>query len=257
MYFSSTCTYHADVNLEAAIALRFKRSCKLCKCSTNDAVGRNADRNITFTFVPAPRGTESGPRQQLTARLHANNSQDSTSPPTGPATMPDQQLASMIASIVEKKLATLNSASNSPLASFSNRSATFTRRSEPRTRSLSPRCPQWQTTTDSDLSGFLVVLLAARLESRHTGRRSLPAHQLQSPFYRQPSLQQLHRRNEGLTTPLPSQAKFPEITGIDRWLDAFAIYSSVLLSSYPSQREDLFAYQQLIRESARKFPGMT
>ena len=120
MFFSSTCTYHADVNLEAANALRFKpSSCKLCRCSTNDAVGRNADRNITFTFVPAPRGTESGPRQQLTTRLQANNSQDSTSPPTGPATMPDQQLASMIASIVVQKLATLNSASNSPLASFS------------------------------------------------------------------------------------------------------------------------------------------
>ena len=31
--------------------------------------------------------------------------------------------------------------------------------------------------------------------------------------------------------PLPSQAKRPKITGIDRWLYAFAIYSSVLLSS--------------------------
>ena len=62
--------------------------------------------------------------------------------------------------------------------------------------------------------------------------------------------------NEGLTIPLPSQAKRPKITGIDRWLDAFAIYSSVLLSSYPSRGVDLFAYQQLIRESARKFPGM-
>ena len=65
------------------------------------------------------RLVQSGPRQQLIARLQANDSQDSTSPPTGPATMPDQQLASMIASIVEQKLATLNSASNSPLASFS------------------------------------------------------------------------------------------------------------------------------------------
>ena len=62
--------------------------------------------------------------------------------------------------------------------------------------------------------------------------------------------------NEGLTIPLPSQAKRPKITGIDRWLDAFAIYSSVLLSSYPSRGLDLFAYQQLIRESARKFPVM-
>ncbi|CAH3143199.1 unnamed protein product, partial [Porites evermanni] len=32
-----------------------------------------------------------------------------------------------------------------------------------------------------------------RFDSWHTGRRSPPAHQLQSPFYRQPSLQQLHR----------------------------------------------------------------
>ena len=213
MCFSSTCTYHADVNLEAANALRFKRSCKLCRCSTNDAVGRNADRNITFTFVPEPRGTESGPRQQLTARLQANNSQDSTSPPTGPATMPDQQLASMIASIVEQKLATLNSASNSPLAPFSNRSATFTRRFEPRTRSLSSRCPQWRTTTDSDLSGFLVVLLAARLESRHTGRRSLPAHQLQSPFYRQPSLQQRIAATRALLHPSHPRLSSPKLLG--------------------------------------------
>ena len=62
--------------------------------------------------------------------------------------------------------------------------------------------------------------------------------------------------NEGLTIPLPSQAKRPKITGIERWLEAFAIYSSVLLSSYPSRGVDLFAYQQLIRESARTFPGM-
>ncbi|CAH3112831.1 unnamed protein product, partial [Porites lobata] len=45
----------------------------------------------------------------------------------------------------------------------------------------------------SVLSGFLAVLLSARFESRNTGRRSPPAHQPQSPFYRQPSLQQLHR----------------------------------------------------------------
>ena len=73
------------------------------------------------------------------------------------------------------------------------RSATFARRYEPRTRSLSPTGPQWRTTTDSVLSGFLAVLLSARFEFRNTGRRSPSAHQLQSPFYRQPSLQQLHR----------------------------------------------------------------
>ena len=64
----------------------------------------------------------------------------------------------------------------------------------------------------------------------------------------------LHVGTEGLTIPLPSQAKRPKITRIDRWLDVFAIYSSVLLSSYPSGGVDLFAYQQLIRESAVSFP---
>ena len=62
--------------------------------------------------------------------------------------------------------------------------------------------------------------------------------------------------NEGLTIPLPSPTQRPKINCIDRWLDAFAIYSSVILSSYPSRGVDLFSYQQLIRESARKFPGM-
>ena len=62
--------------------------------------------------------------------------------------------------------------------------------------------------------------------------------------------------NEGLTIPLPSPAQRPKINSIDRWLDAFAIYSSVILSSYPSRGVDLFSYQQLILESARKFPGM-
>ena len=62
--------------------------------------------------------------------------------------------------------------------------------------------------------------------------------------------------NKGLTIPLPSPAQRPKITSIDRWLDAFAIYSSVILYSYPSRGVDLISYQQLIRESARKFPGM-
>ena len=114
------------------------------------------------------RQVQSGPRQQLIARLQANDSQDSTSPPTGPATMPDQQLASMIASIVEQKTGNLKL--REQLAVELNiwrrsaicptiRSATFARRYEPRTRSLSPTGPQWRTTTDSVLSEFLAVQL--------------------------------------------------------------------------------------------------
>ena len=62
--------------------------------------------------------------------------------------------------------------------------------------------------------------------------------------------------NEGLTIPIPSLTQRPKITSIDRWLDAFAIYSSVILYTYPSRRVDLISYQLLICESARQFPAM-
>ncbi|CAH3179502.1 unnamed protein product [Porites lobata] len=62
--------------------------------------------------------------------------------------------------------------------------------------------------------------------------------------------------DQGLTIPLPSSSKRPKITSIDRWLDAFAIYSAVIVSVYPSRAAYLIAYQQLIRDAARKFPGM-
>ena len=62
--------------------------------------------------------------------------------------------------------------------------------------------------------------------------------------------------DQGLTIPLPSSSKRPKITSIDRWLDAFAIYFAVIVSVYPSRAADLIAYQQLIRDAARTFPGM-
>ena len=62
--------------------------------------------------------------------------------------------------------------------------------------------------------------------------------------------------DQGLTIPLPSSSKRPKITSIDRLLDAFAIYFAVIVSVYPSRAADLIAYQQLIRDAARTFPGM-
>ena len=62
--------------------------------------------------------------------------------------------------------------------------------------------------------------------------------------------------DQGITIPLPSSSKRPKITSIDRWLDAFAIYFAVIVSVYPSRAADLMAYQQLIQDAARKFPGM-
>ena len=62
--------------------------------------------------------------------------------------------------------------------------------------------------------------------------------------------------DQGLTIPLPFSSKRPQITSIDRWLDVLAIYFAVIVSVYASRATDLIAYQQLIRDAARKFPGM-
>ena len=62
--------------------------------------------------------------------------------------------------------------------------------------------------------------------------------------------------DQGQTIPLPSSSKCPKITSVDQWLNAFAIYFAIIVWVYPSRAADLIAYQQLIRDVARKFPGM-
>ena len=62
--------------------------------------------------------------------------------------------------------------------------------------------------------------------------------------------------DQGLTIHLPFSYKHPQITSIDRWLDAFAINFAVIVSVCPSHAADLIAYQRLIRDAAQKFPGI-
>ena len=62
--------------------------------------------------------------------------------------------------------------------------------------------------------------------------------------------------DQGLTLPIPLSSKHPKITTIEKWLDAFAIYFAVMVSASPLHAMNLIAYQQLIRDAARKFPGM-
>ena len=224
------------------------------------------------------RLVQSGPRQQLIARLQANDSQDSTSPPTGPATMPDQQLASMIVSIVEHKLATLNSASNSLSSSTSGVVQPSAQQSAqqhlPGVPSLAPdpslppvrNGGQQQIPSSLDFSlsssqqdlnlgtpedapllhtNYRVPSIASHLSNSCIAAITngeyvdlaslLPFSSLLRDHVTANSQLKLQIGNEGLTIPLPSQAKLPKIIGVDRWLDAFAIYSSVLLSSYPSR----------------------
>ena len=201
------------------------------------------------------RLVQSGPWQQLIACLQANDSQDSTSPPTGPATIPDQQLASMIASIVEQKLATLNSASNSLSSSTSGVVQPSAQQHLPRVMSLAPdpslllvrngRQQQILSSLDCSLSSFQQDFNLGTLEDTallHTnyGAPSIASHlsdsctaaitngeyvdlasllPLSSPLRDHVTANsqiKLQVGNEGLTIPLTSQAKCPKIAGIDR-----------------------------------------
>ena len=49
----------------------------------------------------------------------------------------------------------------------------------------------------------------------------------------------LRMGDQGLTISLPHSSKCPKITTIEKWLDAFAIYFSVIVSAYPSHTVDL------------------
>jgi len=60
---------------------------------------------------------------------------------------------------------------------------------------------------------------------------------------------------KGVTIPLPATSKRAKLTSIKKWLDAFAIFSSVLVSIYPSNAATLIAYQRLIRDAAGNFLG--
>lgn len=58
------------------------------------------------------------------------------------------------------------------------------------------------------------------------------------------------------TFPLPVTFERPKIISIEKWLDAFAIFCSVLVSIYPFRATALIACHHLIRDAARKFFGM-
>lgn len=63
---------------------------------------------------------------------------------------------------------------------------------------------------------------------------------------------QLQYGTQGVTIPLPANSKRPKLTSIEKWLDAFAIFSSVLVSVYPSCATALIAYQQLFRDASEE-----
>ena len=55
--------------------------------------------------------------------------------------------------------------------------------------------------------------------------------------------------------PTPARKKKTHIDSIDRWLSAFAVFCTVLLTSFPHRAVEMFAYQEIIRSAYRKFAG--
>ena len=244
----------------------------------------------TLRFMLSQRHlNQTGPRRVLITRL-----QESDSPAANTAPQVPDQLAAMIASIVEAKLANLNGPRSTsepvvspeiepPQASPSQPTPTGAPSLVPvHDPSVVPTLPPAQPFSGGQDGGQAVLDLGnpEDVASIHRNYRlpSVASHLSNSqiaaimngeyvdlasllPFSsllrdRVNSNLKLQVGNEGLTIPLPSPAQRPKITSIDRWLDAFAIYSSVVLYSYAFCGVDLISYQQLIRESVRKFPGM-
>ena len=235
----------------------------------------------TLRFMLSQRHlNQSGPRRVLITRL-----QESDPPATNAAPQVPEQLSAMIASIVEAKLANLNSSSTSGsviLPEVEPAQAALTQPTPTGAQNLVPvhgpsvvpTLPPARSFNGGQDGGPAALALDLSnpedVASIHRNYRlpSVASHLSNSqiatitngeyvdlasllPFSsllrdRVNSNLKLQLGNEGLTIPLPSPAQRPKITSIDRWLDAFAIYSSVILySSYhltycPSRRAPLF-----------------
>ena len=58
-----------------------------------------------------------------------------------------------------------------------------------------------------------------------------------------------------LEFPSPARKKKTYVDSIDKWLTAFAVFCTILLSSFPRRAVEMFAYQEIIRSAQRKFAG--
>ena len=246
-----------------------------------------------------------GTRQQLVARLetHFNNPPSAGVTVTDTSssnTLPQQELAQIISSLINKKLAARQDGgqqnnwlaptppTGSHLTVPSPHTPSCTQDgSQPRQQSVATLPPAFHAFNPSDGSQQQQQSVATLPPAFHAFNPSDPANiTAHHPDFRQPLLashltkttmtditngeyvdcatllpisslleearkSQLHLQvgAQGLTIPLPATSKRPKITSIEKWLDAFAIFSSVLVSMYPSRATAFIAYQQLIRDN--------
>ena len=52
-----------------------------------------------------------------------------------------------------------------------------------------------------------------------------------------------------------SRKKKAHVDSFDKWLCAFAVYCTILLTSFPRRAVEMFTYQEIIRSAQRKFAG--
>ena len=163
------------------------------------------------------------------------------------------QITSIVSAIVESKLATLNNTSGRVNDSTGDSAVNLG----------DPNSVQQLLSTPASNSGDLAAHVdektrKAILKGEYVDFVSL-LHENSTASSTISDLLTLTVNGESLPISFPSQrrAKKVPIDSFDRWLSAFSVFSTVLLSAFPHRAVEMFAYLSIIQSAHKKFLGLS
>ena len=163
------------------------------------------------------------------------------------------QITSIVSAIVESKLATFSSTPGRASASTA----------EPAVNLGDPNSVHQLLSTPSSNSGDLAAHVdektwKAIVKGEYVDFISL-LHENSTASPTTHDLLTLTVNGESLPISFPSQrrAKKVPINSFDRWLSAFSVFSTVLLSTFPHRAVEMFSYLNIIQSAHKKFLGLS
>ena len=210
---------------------------------------------------------EQNPREVVASEINQDGRQTGGVPPQQNVASDPLALANLISTIVEEKLKSIHP----------SRPADHSQPQQPPASLLSHPTRQ-QMTDPAFVASLLTQASASQQPSSNLNESSLATHVSQktkqailrgeyvefdsllpeNSSLSNPDLPGVSISFDGKQIDLPSPArrKKTHVDSIDKWLSAFAVYCTVLLSSFPLRAVEMSAYQEIIRSSHRKFAGL-